>query len=319
MEKAIAKSKVKAEKGNNTNLVGKGNMIQLWIMCMIPIGVLAIMHYLPMVGIIVAFKNFKYARGIFGSDWCGLDNFKMFFTSDGFLKLLRNTLGMNFLFIIVGTVVAVGIAIMLFEIKSRTATKVFQTTLITPNFISWVLVSYMAFAILNPEYGYINKILKIFGIEPINFYSKPNAWPMILLICNTWKKMGMDSIIYYATMMSIDSALFEAADIDGAKRRDKVKYIILPEMVSILTITTILKIGNIFHADFGLFYQVPRNTGGLYDTTDVIDTYIFRTMRTVGNMGVSSAVSLLQSFVGMVMVILTNTVVKKVSPENALF
>ena len=226
MEKAIAKSKVKAEKGNNTNLVGKGNMIQLWIMCMIPIGVLAIMHYLPMVGIIVAFKNFKYARGIFGSDWCGLDNFKMFFTSDGFLKLLRNTLGMNFLFIIVGTVVAVGIAIMLFEIKSRTATKVFQTTLITPNFISWVLVSYMAFAILNPEYGYINKILKIFGIEPINFYSKPNAWPMILLICNTWKKMGMDSIIYYATMMSIDSALFEAADIDGAKRRDKVKYII---------------------------------------------------------------------------------------------
>lgn len=319
MERVVTKRKVKIKKSDNTNLVGRGNMIQLWIMCLIPIGVLAVMHYLPMIGIIVAFKNFKYARGIFGSDWCGLDNFKMFFTSDGFLKLLRNTLGMNFLFIVVGTIVAIAIAIMLFELKSRTATKVFQTTLITPNFISWVLVSYMAFAILNPEYGYINKLLALFNIEPVNFYSKPKAWPTILLICNTWKKMGMDSIIYYATMMSIDSALFEAADIDGANRSNKVKYIILPEMVSILTITTILKIGNIFHADFGLFYQVPRNTGGLYDTTDVIDTYIFRTMRTVGNMGVSSAVSLLQSFVGMIMVILTNTIVKKVSPENALF
>ena len=291
-------------------------MYSLWV---IPLSLVFIFAYLPMGGAIIAFKDYKYNLGIFGSKWVGFDNFKFFFKSDVFARITYNTLSMNFAFIIIGTVCAVFIAILLFELKSRGATKVFQTIMITPNFISWVIVAYMVFALLNTQYGIVNSILSAFGMEKINWYAKAEYWPTILVIANVWKGIGMNSVMYYAGLMGIDSSLFEAAEIDGANKIKIVFHIILPMLVPLVTILTILSIGNIFRADFGLFYNVPRNIGMLYKTTDVIDTYIFRTMREVGDMGMSSAVGLLQSVVGMITVIITNAITKKINPDNALF
>ncbi len=293
--------------------------LQLYSLCVIPVLLVFLFCYLPMGGIVIAFKNYRYDLGIFGSEWVGLDNFKFFFTSSDFFRITRNTLGMNFIFIIVSTASAVLVAVLLFHLQSRMATKIYQTMLITPNFLSWVIVAYMAYGFLNPQYGLLNSILSHFGIPKIDWYAKPNAWPFILTIASIWKHVGMDCVVYYAALMGIDSSLFEAADIDGAGAVKKFTKIILPELVSLIVIQTILKIGNIFRADFGLFYQLPRDIGMLYSTTDVIDTYIFRAMRVVGDMSMSSAVGFLQSIIGFIMVVTTNFITKKISPDNALF
>lgn len=293
--------------------------IQMYSLLAIPAVLVFIFSYLPMGGIIIAFKDYKYNLGILGSEWVGINNFRFFFESDVFTRITWNTIYMNFLFIIIGTFVAVFIAVMLFELKSRNVTKVFQTVLITPNFISWVVAAYMVFAFLNTQYGIVNVIRENMGLEKIDWYSEPKYWPAILVIANVWKHMGMNSVMYYAGLMGIDTSLFEAAEVDGANKFKVIIHIIVPMLVPLITILTILNIGNIFRADFGLFYNVPRNVGLLYKTTDVIDTYIFRTMREVGDMGMSSAVGLLQSCVGFVMVMLTNYASKKINPDNALF
>jgi len=300
--------KRKSSKRNNTR------MIQLYSMLAIPVFLIILFKYVPMFGVIIAFKDYKYNRGIFGSEWVGFENFKFFFQSNDFFRVTSNTLWLNGIFIFVGVMSAVIIAILLYELRSRRATKIFQTTMITPNFLSWVTASYMVYALLNPRYGFINTT---FGLDT-NWYAEPSKWPVILTIANVWKHVGMDCILYYAALMGMDHSLIEAAEVDGANKWHKVINIMVPTLVPILTITCILKIGNIFNADFGLFYQLPRNIGELYATTDVIDTYIFRTMRVVGDMGLSSAVGLLQSAVGFALVMLTNAVVRKVSPENSL-
>ena len=292
---------------------------QMYSLLIIPLLAVFIFKYLPIGGIIIAFKNYKYNMGIFGSEWVGFDNFEFFFKSDVFTRITWNTIYLNFLFIIVGHAAAVFLAILLYYLRSRNATKLFQTVLITPNFISWVIVAYMVFAFLNPTYGVVNSILTSFGRHPIDFYSEPKYWPFILVIANVWKSVGMSSVTYYAGLMGIDSSLFEAAEVDGANKVQVALNVIVPSLVPLMTILIILAIGNIFRADFGLFYNVPRNVGLLYEATDVIDTYIFRTMREVGDMGMSSAVGLLQSVVGLIMVMLTNAVTKKINPDNALF
>lgn len=291
-------------------------MYSLWV---IPLLLVFVFSYLPMAGIVIAFKDYKYNLGIFGSKWVGFDNFKFFFKSDVFARITYNTLSMNFMFIVIGTILAVFVAILLFELKSRAATKVFQTIMITPHFISWVIVAYMVFALLNTKYGIVNNIRATMGLEKIDWYGKADYWPGILIIANVWKNIGMNSVMYYAGLMGIDSALFEAAEVDGANKVKIILHIIIPMLVPLITVLTILNIGNIFRADFGLFYNVPRNIGMLYKKTDVIDTYIFRTMREVGDMGMSSAVGLLQSIVGMITVIVTNSITKKINPDNALF
>ena len=177
----------------------------------------------------------------------------------------------------------------------------------------------MVYALLNPEFGLLNSLRTAMGKEIIDWYSVPSAWPFILTISFVWKHVGMDSVIYYAALMGIPNDLFEAADIDGANIWKKIKYIILPELKTLIVVLTILKIGNIFRADFGLFYQLPQNVGALYSTTDVMDTYIFRTMRVLGNMGMSGAAGLLQSIVGFVLVMITNALVKKFDPDSSLF
>ncbi len=288
-------------------------------LALLPMLYVFVFSYLPMVGIIIAFKNYRFDEGIFGSRWVGIDNFKFFFSSNDFVRITRNTLVLNFIFIIVGIICAVALAVALFGITSRTKTKVFQTVFITPHFLSWVVVGYMVYAFLNPSYGIVNKVLAKFGIDAIDCYSEPSVWPGILTVASIWKHVGMDSVIYYAALMGLDSSYFEAATVDGASKRQIRRYIIIPSLVQIISVMTILKIGNIFRADFGLFYQLTRNIGTLYPTTDVIDTYVFRTMREIGDMSMSSAAGFLQSVVGFAVVVATNWLSKKIDSENALF
>jgi len=292
---------------------------QHWSLCIMPMLLVFVFCYIPMGGIIIAFKDYRYDQGIFGSRWVGLNNIKFFFESSEFFRITWNTISMNILFIFVGILCAVVVAILLFELKHRITTMAFQTIMITPHFLSWVIVSYMVYAFLNPEYGILNRTLQLAGIGKIDWYSKPELWPGILLISFIWKNVGMDSILYYATLMGIDSSLFEAAYLDGANEWQKARYITFPCLIPIITLLTILKIGSIFRADFGLFYQIPRDVGALYQTTDVIDTYIFRNLRTLGNIGMSSAVGLLQSLVGFVLVMITNHLSKKIDPDGGLF
>ncbi len=297
---------------------------QLYSLSLIPILVIFIFRYLPMGGLIIAFKNYKFSKGIFGSDWVGLQNFEFFFKSNVFAQLVKNTLWNNVLFIVFGTVASLLVAVLLFELKSRNATKVFQTLMITPYFMSWVIVAYMVYAILNPGYGYLAQVLSIFGIDPIDWYSKPAAWPTILTITYVWKNVGMDSVVYYAALMGLDTTLFEAAEIDGANKVQRTWSIVLPSLIPLISILTILKIGNIFRADFGLFYTVTQDgaNGNLYSTTNVIDTYIFRTFRensTGNSYGLTTAVGLLQSLVGMITVLITNWGARKIDPDTALF
>lgn len=296
----------------------RDNSYEYWIMCSIPLLLVFVFKYIPMFGAIISFKDYRFNKGIFGSEWVGLKNFEVFLTSDEFAKVTFNTLYLNALFIVFGIISAVAVAILLFNLKKRMSVKIYQTILITPHFMSWVIVSYMVYTLLSSN-GLINSLLQMFGVDPVEWYALPEAWPPILVVTSIWKHVGMDCVIYYAALMGIDSGLFEAADIDGASKWQKIKAIIIPELIPIITMLTILKIGNIFRADFGLFYNVPRNVGILYETTDVVDTYIYRSMKNVRNLGVSSAAGLLQSVVGCLMVLITNKIVKKISPENTLF
>lgn len=295
------------------------NLIQLYSLCFIPMLLVFVFSYLPMFGIIIAFKDYSLGLGIMKSPWNGLDNFTYFFRSDAFWKIAWNTVSLNLIFIFAGLIAQVALAILLFNISKRVYVKIYQTIYITPNFLSWVVVGYMAYAFLNPEYGFINKMLEAVGLQGVAWYSRAELWPWILTFFSIWKSVGINAVIYYAALMGIDKTLFEAAEIDGAGKWTVIKAIIIPVLVPLMVTLTILAIGGIFRADFGMFYQLTRDIGTLYSTTDVMDTYIFRTMRVIGDMSTSAAAGLLQSVVGFVMVILTNKLAKLLDPENGLF
>jgi len=306
-------------KTKTRNSTTKKRERHLFILSAIPLIQVLIFCYLPMFGLIIAFKDYRYNKGIFGSEWVGLDNFKFFLTSADFSRVAWNTIYLNFIFIITEIICAVIVAILLYELRSRNATKVYQTVMITPNFLSMVVVGYMAYGFLSPEYGFLNSILKSMGAEAINWYGDPKYWPAILTIVHIWKAVGMKSLFYYAGLMGIDSSLFEAAEIDGANKLQKTRYIMVPCLRRLVILFFIMSVGNIFRADFGLFYQVPRNVGALYPTTDVMDTYIFRALKVVGDLSMSSAAGFLQSVVGLITVVITNTIVNKIDSDSALF
>lgn len=272
-----------------------------------------------MVGIIIAFKDFRYDKGIFGSEWIGFENFKFFFSSQDAWRVTRNTVLMNIIFIITNLIVCVVVAILMYQLTNRVFVKFYQTTMILPHFLSFVVVGFMTYALLNPVHGVLNQMLVSMGFEPVNVYTSPQYWPFILPLINIWKTVGMGSVIYYAALMGINKEYLEAAAIDGANKWQVTTKIIIPFLVPVMTILTILAIGNIFRADFGMFYQITRNSSLLYETTDVIDTYIFRALRKFGDIGMSSAVGLYQSFVGFILVIVANTIVKKIDKDSAMF
>lgn len=299
--------------------ITSSNKIQLWIMLIIPVTLVFIFSYLPMFGIIIAFKDYRYDLGILGSEWVGLDNFIYFFKTNDFWRITKNTLVMNMGFISMGMIAAIALAILLYEIKSRTAVKIYETIAIMPHFLSWVVVGYIAYAFLQPTNGYVSHVLSAMGLPVVDWYAEPHVWPPLLIFISVWKHVGMDCVLYYATMMGIDASLYEAAAIDGAGKWKQTLHVTIPQLVPVIVILFIMKMGSIFRADFGLFYQVTRDIGGLYETTDVIDTYIYRTMRVIGDMSTSSAMGLLQSIVGFVMVVITNAVTKKIDSSLSLF
>lgn len=293
--------------------------LQLLTLALPAIVLLGVFAYWPMFGVILAFKDYKVPKGIFGSPWAGLKNFQFFFQSQDAWRVTRNTLGLNFLFIVAGIICGVIFALIMFEVQKARHVKIYQTVSIIPSFLSWVAVGYIVYAMLDPTKGIVNQILEFFGHEGISWYSEPKYWPVILLITKVWQSVGLGSIIYYAALMGVDAELYEAAEMDGANKLQKTWFISLPQIIPIIIIMGILDIGKIFRADFGLFYNVTRDVGALYPTTDVIDTYVFRALMAQGNIGMSSAVGLFQSAVCFVTLMVTNAIVRKLSPENALF
>ncbi|MDR0669547.1 MAG: ABC transporter permease subunit [Treponema sp.] len=275
-------------------------------------------QYAPLFGLVIPFKRLDYSKGIWGSDWVGFKNFEFFFKSQSAFRVTRNTMLYNFAFIVIGTVVAVALALMLFEL-SRNKVKIYQTCLFVPYFISWIVVSYVVYALLNPLYGLIPKALQNGGAEAPMFYSAVKYWPFILVVSNVWKGMGYTTLLYYATLMGIDANMFEAAAIDGANKIQIVFRISIPFLVPIITILTILSIGKIFNSDFGLFYFLPRNAGVLFPVTDTIDTYVYRALRVTGEIGMASAVGFYQSIVGFVLVLVSNLIVRRINPESSIF
>ncbi|MGM1050023.1 MAG: ABC transporter permease [Bacillota bacterium] len=280
--------------------------------------------YLPMFGTIIAFKEYRFSRdgflaSIMDSKWVGLDNFKFLFSTNDAYIITRNTVLYNFAFIVLGLILSVALAIVLSEIVNKRLAKVYQTGMFLPYFLSWVIVGYFAFSFLSMDKGVLNQILGWFGVEPIQWYSEAKYWPYILTLISLWKSIGYNSVIYLASITGIDKSLYEAAMIDGANKWQQIKSITIPMLKPLMTILTLLAIGRIFYADFGLFYQVPRDSGTLYSVTNVIDTYVYRGLKTTGEIGMSTAAGLYQSVVGFALVMTSNYIVRKYDKENALF
>jgi putative aldouronate transport system permease protein len=283
--------------------------------------VLVVFAYLPISGIIIAFKDYRAIDGIFGSAWVGLKNFEFLFNSGNAWRITWNTLFLNTLFIVTGTVGALALALMLNEVRSRAAllTGIYQTLLFFPFFISWVIVGYFGYALLNADTGLINRVLLSLGLQTVNWYAEPKYWPMILVLVNLWKSVGFGVVIYLSGLLGISQDYYEAAAIDGASKWQQVRYITLPFLTPLITINVLLAIGRIFFADFGLFYNVTRDASLLYPTTDVIDTFVFRALRTLGDFGMAGAAALYQSLAGFLLVLFSNWIVKRHDPERALF
>lgn len=281
---------------------------------------LIINNYIPMFGVIIAFKKMDYAKGIFASKWIGLSNFQFLFSTPDAWIMTRNTLLYNLAFIVVGTAVAIGLAILMNEITGFFFAKYLQGMFLLPNLISMVVVSYLVFAFLNADTGMLPKsVFPALKVQDINFYTSAGYWPFILLLVFLWKNTGYASIIYLASIAGIDKAIFEAAKIDGAGKWNQIRFITIPLLKPTIIILFLFSVGRMMYSDFGLFYQVTLNSGALYSTTQTIDTYVFRGLMQLGNIGMASAAGVYQSIIGFILVLGANYVVKKINPENALF
>lgn len=288
---------------------------------------LAVFHYLPMAGVLIAFKRLTFTGSSFidsflKSKWVGLDNFKIMFQTPDAYTMTRNTVLYNFTFITLGLVIPVIVAIALNEIKSVKMAKFYQSTLFLPYFLSWIVVSYLLYSFLNSDIGLMNRVvLKALGIEGISWYSTNSVWPFIFTILNLWKYAGYGCVIYFATITGIDPEFYEAASIDGASRWQRIIKITIPFLKPVMIITTILAIGRIFNSDFGLFYQTSLGLGKgvLYPVGNVIDTYVYTALINTGEIGMSAAAGLYQAVVGFVLILTTNLIVRKLSSENSLF
>lgn len=293
--------------------------IDLTIMALIPLLLLICFRYIPLAGLQLAFKDFNYNSGIFGSEWVGLENFKFLFASVDAWRITKNTIFLNLMFILTTTVGGIVFAIILNEITSRASIRFYQTCMFLPHILSASIVAYITFAFLNVDYGFINSMLIKLGREKVMWYSDPKYWYAILIIVNLWKGLGYSIIIYYANVISIDGSYYEAAAIDGASWLQSRIRITIPMMIPMIITMFIMNIGKVFYADFGLFYMVPKDTGTLYPATDVIDTYVYRALITDADVGKSAATGFYQSLVGFVLVVLTNALARKYDKNTAIF
>lgn len=291
----------------------------LFFMAMPAIFLVILMQYIPMAGIIMAFKNYKFNLGVFGSPWNGIENFKFFFISGTGFLVTRNTILYNILNLATAQAMAIMIAIVINEMKGKYFKKISQSIIFLPYFISWIVVGVFVFNIFNYESGTLNTVLKSFNLDPINVYGMPYAWVFIIVFFNSWKWVGYTSVIYIAAITNIDSECFEAADIDGANIFQKITSITIPSITPTIIIMLLLSLGKILRGDFQMFYQIVGNNGQLFNATDVIDTFVFRSLITSGDMAMPAAATFYQSVLCFSIIMIVNGIIKKTSPENALF
>lgn len=283
--------------------------------------VLLIFNYIPMMGVILAFEDYHPFNGILGSTLVGLRNFQFLFASQDAWHITFNTISMNTVFIVTDLVVSLTIALLLNEVQGRRGvlSKFYQSVIFFPYFISYVIISYFVFALLNASNGTVDHLLMSLGIPVIDWYSAPQYWPVILTIVQVWKSAGFWTIVYLAGIIGINPEYFEAARLEGATKWQQIRFITLPLLLPLIIINVLLAIGSIFHADFGLFFQVTNNNPQLYPTTDVIDTYVYRALTSLGDVGMAAASGLYQAIVGFILVVLANWTVRRIDAEKALF
>ena len=302
------------------NFLGKLKRYRVLLLMLLPAVLYVILfNYIPMAGIILAFKKYNYVDGIFGSPWNGVDNFRFFFKSGQAWKVTRNTFLYNAAFIIVNNILQLAVAIFLVEIKNKRFRKVSQSFMFLPYFISWVVVSVIAFNILSYDYGIVNKVIVAFGGEKVNLYSMPKIWPLIIIVFNAWKSVGYGSILYLASIMGIDTSIYEAAEIDGAGKLPRIFKITIPMVRPTMIILVLLAVGGIFRGNFDLFYNLIGTNGTLYDVTDVIDTFTFRALINNNDIGMAAASGFFQSVLCFVTVVFANRLVSSYDKDYALF
>ena len=310
--------KAEVKKGKKKNALKE--YWPLYLMMLPALLYLLINNYIPMAGMVIAFKKLNFAKGIWASPWAGLKNFKFLFASRDAWVITRNTLLYNVAFILVNMVIGIAIAILITEVRNTKLKKIYQSAILLPFLMSMVILSYIVYALLSAENGLVNNsILPLFHIDPIQWYQKPKYWPAILIIANCWKGVGYGCLIYIASLIGIDPSFYEAARLDGASKWQEITKITLPSLVPTIITLLLLSIGRIFYSDFGLFYQVPMNSGVLFPTTNVIDTYVYRALIEQGNISMSSAAGVYQSLVGFCVVMLSNWIVRRVDKDQALF
>ncbi|WP_336784752.1 ABC transporter permease [Paenibacillus sp. MMO-177] len=275
--------------------------------------------YIPMAGIVLAFKQYNNTGGIFGSPWNGISNFRFFFESGNAWMVTRNTALYNIAFIIVNNVLQIAAAIFLFEAVGKWFRKLTQTMLFLPYFISWVVVGAIAYNLFNYDVGTLNVLLKAVGMQPVDIYNTPSYWPVILVLVSAWKTIGYGSVMYLAAITGIDNEMYEAAEIDGANVFQRIWRITLPNLFPTVIILVLLAVGNIFRGDFGMFYNMVGNNGLLFSSTDVIDTFVFRSLTTSNEIGLSAAAGFYQSVLGFATILLANYAVRKYDKDHALF
>lgn len=288
-------------------------------MCLPAMALLIAFCYIPFQGIYMAFTDFNVVDGIFRSPFVGLANFKYFFSTGGMAgKVTYNTLYINFFNIILGLIIPIALAIFLFEIKNKTFKKLTQSMMFFPYFLSWVVVGAIVYGIFATDIGVLNGVLEFFGKEPVRWYAQPAYWKPILILANVWKWSGYSSIVYMAAMANFDGSLYEAAEVDGANKLQRILYITVPMLKPTAVVLTLMSIGRIFYGDFGMVYGIVGNNPVLIDEVTVIDTYVYQTMRTLG-FSYSTAVGLFQSVMGLILVIIANAAAKKINDGEGLF
>lgn len=296
------------------------NYIPLLIMALPGLLYIFINNYIPMFGIVIAFKDINFAKGILASDWVGFRNFRyLFHTKDAWI-ITRNTVLYNLVFITMDVVAAVSFAVLLSEMRQKNLRKIYQTIMFLPYLLSITVVSYLAYAFLSTDAGYLNNtVLSLLGREGISWYTDPGKWPFILTVTNLWKNVGYSCTIYFAAVVGIDPQYSEAAAIDGASVWQRIRHVTLPLLKPTVIMLVLLSVGRIFYSDFGLFYQVPMNSGMLYSTTNTIDTYVYRSLMKLNDVGMASAAGFYQSIVGFILVVAANGITRVIDRESALY
>ena len=298
-------------KQNSTVLEEFKKNIALFIMLLPGLIVMLFNNYLPMFGLVFAFRKMDTYTKLFGSGWNGFKNFEYLFGTSKAWQVTRNTIGYNVIFIIIGVTLPIIIALGLNELRQKRAAKVYQSIFFLPYFLSWVIIQYLVFGLLSSKLGVVNQLLTSMGLDRVNWYESPQYWPYVLVIVNTWKWTGYDSIMYLATIVGINKELYEAAAVDGASRLQQIWCITIPSLIPLMITLVLIRLGRMFYTDMGLFYSVPRNTGALQDVTNTIDTYVFRAFRNTGDIGLASAAGFYQAVLGLVIVLSFNALARK--------